>query len=223
MHLNFKLSFSTKRQHHNNDERIPICVSGISCGGEAQMGGCCSCFEPPDEWSILQQARGGEKGAGFLYKRAKSKAIWSNRFFVLTNTKLIYYGGEDRAEAKGEIVLAGAIAQNSTTRANSKKKFYFQISHPECGMREFYAVSNNRRNQWVNIINDMSNVLRPLSQYGKMYKQGGLAKSSWQERWCICVGNDLDYFENATENQPKGSISKSFHHISHIFDGKKMT
>lgn len=75
-----------------------------------------------------------------------------------------------------------------------------------CGTREFYAGSKEKRDQWISTINDLSASLRDTAVYGKLFKQGGLAKSSWQERWSICAGNSLDYFEDATENQPKGSI-----------------
>lgn len=69
---------------------------------------CCDCYEPSDDWNIRQEAFTNEMGAGTLNKRAKSKAIWSTRFFVLTHSKLIYYPNADRQNAKGEIVIAGS-------------------------------------------------------------------------------------------------------------------
>lgn len=41
---------------------------------------------------------------------------------------------------------------------------------------------------------------------GKLLKQGGMGKNSWQERWTICVDSNFDYFDGPTDNQPKGSI-----------------
>lgn len=59
-------------------------------------------------------------------------AIWSKRYFAITETKLIYYLEQDRVVAKGEIVLSGATARVSSTRIGSRKQHYFEISHPEC-------------------------------------------------------------------------------------------
>ena len=109
---------------------------------------------------------------------------------------------------KGEIVLAGANASFSSTRANTKRKFYFTISHPQCGSREFYCKTKNRRDQWVELVNEISNELLNASVYGKLSKQGGLRHNAWQERWCICTGHSLDYFEDPSDNQSKGSIGE---------------
>lgn len=180
------------------------------------MGGilccCCNCTicEPRDDWNIDNEARDGERGAGFLYKKAKgSDLVWSKRYHVLTNEKLIYYMDRDRLVKKGEIVLAGAVALESTTRADSKKCFYFTINHPQCGAREFYAKTRNRRTQWMNKINDISAELSNRTITGKLLKQGGLGKNVWQERWCICTGTSLDYFDSPTDNQSKGSLCKA--------------
>jgi hypothetical protein len=57
-------------------------------------------------------------------------------------------------------------------------------------------------------INDISTELSAHAMYGKLSKQGGMRHNVWQERWCICSGGTLDYFEQATDNQAKGSIGK---------------
>lgn len=67
----------------------------------------CTCCEPKDDWKIDSEIRPGELGAGFLYKRAKSSAVWSKRYFIISDQKLIYYAERDRVAMKGEIVLAG--------------------------------------------------------------------------------------------------------------------
>jgi hypothetical protein len=179
---------------------------------------CCECTicEPTDDWNITNEARNGERGAGWLHKRGKNSAIWSKRFFVITDTKLIYYTEKDRTVNKGEIILAGATASPSTTRASSKNHYYFNISHPQCGVRELYVKTNNRREQWMEKINDISAVLTNCGAvYGKLHKQGGMSKNTWQERWCICSGKTLDYFDGPTDNQSKGCLGKTFkHHIS---------
>lgn len=172
---------------------------------------CCDCTlcEPRDDWNIENEAREGERGAGWIYKKAKGNdLVWSKRYFVITNEKLMYFTERDRLVMKGEIVLAGALAAVSTTRADSKKCFYFTISHPQCGSRDFYAKTRNRRNQWMTKINDISAELTSRSMTGKLQKQGGLGKNVWQERWCICTGTTLDYFDSPTDNQSKGSLSK---------------
>lgn len=175
---------------------------------------CCECTlcEKKDDWNIDQECRPGEKAAGWLYKRAKSSAMWSKRYFAISNNKLLYYTERDRLVCKGEIVLAGALASVSTTRADTRKKFFFTISHPQCGVRELYAKTRNRRRQWIERINEISTQLMSRAVFGKLLKQGGLGKNIWQERWCICVGGTIDYFENATDNQSKGSIGK---HLSY--------
>ncbi len=171
---------------------------------------CCECemCEATDEWTILQEALSGERGAGWLNKRAKSKPIWSKRFFVLTSSKLVYYTDVNRLNSRGEIVIAGATASICANRKSSKKTKYFVISHPECGEREVYAKTTNRRNLWINAINEMSSRLQSSSAYGKIFKQGGLTKSTWQERWAVCAGSSIDYFDSATDNQSKGSIGE---------------
>ena len=75
-------------------------------------------------------------------------------------------------------------------------------------MREFYAKTNNRRSQWIDKINSISNHLTNKVMFGKLLKQGGLAKNVWQERWCIAAGRWLDYFDDAKDNQAKGTIGK---------------
>ena len=178
----------------------------LFAGGAACLCCDCECCEPNDEWNIMQEAQAGERGAGWLYKRAKSKPIWSKRFFILTETKLVYYTDVDRGTSRGEIVIAGATAQISAGRKSTKKCKYFTVSHPECGERELYAKTSNRRNQWINAINDLSAKLSGTAMSGKIFKQGGMAKSSWQERWAMCAGSTLDYFDSPTENQSKGCI-----------------
>jgi len=180
---------------------VCCCVAGV-------IATQCTCCEKKDDWKIDAETRPGERGAGFLYKRAKSSAVWSKRYHVITDTKMIYYVERDRMTMKGEIVLAGATASASSTRADVKKKYYFLVSHPQCGVREFYAKTKNRRDQWVSRLNDIASSLDCKAVYGKLHKQGGLGKNLWQERWCICAGGSIDYFDSATDNQCKGSISK---------------
>ena len=72
-----------------------------------------------------------------------------------------------------------------------------------------YAKTKNRRQQWMELINDISTQLSTSAMYGKLFKQGGMRHNTWQERWCICSGSSLDYFEQATDNQAKGSIGKA--------------
>lgn len=200
-----------------------LCVVGLGVGATAYAAFCCECSicEKPDTWKIEDETREGERGAGFLYKRGKGAAVWSKRYFVITDHKMVYYVDRDRTIMKGEIILAGAIARESTTRASSKKKHYFTISHPKCGTREFYAKTVNRRNQWMALVNDMSSMLSRVVYYSKLLKQGGLGKNTWQERWCICNGRSLDYFEKASDNQSKGSIGTSL--IFHCFYAHTIT
>ena len=73
-------------------------------------------------------------------------------------------------------------------------------------MREFYAQSSNKRTQWLDKINDVSNSLTNVTVYGKLLKQGEYNKGQWRERWCICSVRTFDYFEGPTEGQSKGSI-----------------
>lgn len=182
------------------------------------MGGCIACFcrnicgcdlsccDPKDNWSIQQECNGDELGAGYLFKRGKNHAVWSKRYFTVTN-KILYYVEQDRSNVKGEIVLAGARALNSTTRADKYKKYYLTIQHGECGSREFYTTSRERRSQWIDLINSVSHNLKKNSIYGKLLKMGGKFTYTWQERWVVCVGDTIDYFENSHDNQSKGSIN----------------
>jgi hypothetical protein len=171
---------------------------------------CCSCSicEKKDTWKIDDEIRPGELGAGYLYKKAKNSVMWSKRYFVLTEHKLKYYLDRDRSVEKGEIILAGATASVSSTRSDAKKKFYFYISHPQCGVRELSAKSNNRRMQWIDRINQAAQNLLKNCVYGKLLKQGGMSKNIWQERWCISTRDTIDYFDGPTDNQSKGTIGK---------------
>lgn len=171
---------------------------------------CCECTicDKRDVWKIDDEIRPGEIGAGYMYKKAKGSAMWSKRYFVLTPYKFKYYLERDRQHEKGEIILAGATASNSSTRANSKKKFYFNVSHPQCGVRELYVKSENRRMQWIEKINQLSETLMRTCIFGKLLKQGGLGKNIWQERWCISTRDTIDYFDSPTDNQGKGTIGK---------------
>lgn len=109
-------------------------------------------------------------------------------------------------DAKGEIILTGATAKMNSTRSDEKKKFHFVVSHPVCGTRELYASSNRHRTMWINRINDIARAVSMVGFTGKILKQGGLMKDTWQERFCHCVGKNLDYFENSSDNQVKGTL-----------------
>lgn len=175
------------------------------------MGCCCSCscLDPPDEWQITDEIRKGERGAGWLYKKGQSRGNWTKRYFVLTDFKLLYFTDETRLKLKGEIVLVGASVKSSD-KLDGKKKYHFSICHPRCGTREFYAVTNNRREQWLNRLTDiLSNIERSKSLFGPLLKKGGLSKSAWQERWCVLAGSLLDYYENYDDSLPKGTIDVS--------------
>lgn len=170
---------------------------------------CCdlSCLEPAEDWDITASAGAGELGAGWLYKCGKgTTGTFGKRFFTVTETKLLYYADESRQVVKGEYSLVGASAKVSPTRANARNKFHFILSHPTCGVREFYAKNNVRRSQWIDMINNTATAIGP-SMTGNLLKQGGLGKSTWQERFCICAGRTLDYYESPQDSQPKGSIN----------------
>jgi len=125
----------------------------------------------------------------------------------LTDTKLTYYTDQDRLNPKGEIILVGSSASPSTTRANTKKAYYFNINHPACGVRELYAKNSVRRNQWIDKINEViAEIEYAGAHHGKLYKQGGYSKNMWQERWSLCVGSCLYYYENPSDTSPKGLI-----------------
>ena len=114
----------------------------------------------------------GEIAAGYLRKKGKGADIWSQRYIVLVKGKLIYYLDQMRDNQKGEIVIAGATAGPSPSRGDEEKKFYFEISHPVCGTREFYAKSDMRRRQWINKINTLATELMLMSHWGTLKKKG---------------------------------------------------
>ena len=145
---------------------------------------------------------------GFLYKRAKNSAVWSKRYCSLTDQKLTYYLERDRLVMKGEIVLAGASVVESPTRAHTRNQWFFNINHPQCGTREFYARTRKRRSQWIEKLTDVIREVTKVAAYGKLKKLGGANHNVWQERWCICTGRSFDYFDLPTDNQSKGTIGK---------------
>ena len=166
-----------------------------------------NCLDAPDDWTIRDQAKSDEMGAGWLKKQGKSRGNWSKRFFALTDSKLTYFSDETRTQAKGEILLVGAHVR--VNDALSKKKFFvFTIVHPVVGSRELSAKTALRREQWVttltNVITDLDN---SGAMYGTMFKKGGLRKNEWQERWCVLAGHSLTYFENQQDSMPKGQLN----------------
>ena len=170
----------------------------------------CECCEPRDNWNITDQIRKGELGCGWLYKRAKGAGVWSKRFFVVTPEKLLYFTDADRLNKKGEIVLAGATIKVSATRGSSKRAHYFTINHPHCGVRELYAKSKVRRQQWIDKLNEVADQLKEQgAMMGKLYKQGGISKNLWQERWALVLGNCIYYYEVPTDSLPKGYLELS--------------
>jgi hypothetical protein len=53
----------------------------------------------------------------------------------------------------------------------------------------------------------MSTLLSKNTISDKLWKMGGSLINAWQERWVIVSGTSLDYFENAKDNQSKGSVN----------------
>jgi hypothetical protein len=156
--------------------------------------------------------RAGERGAGWLYKKPKGAGMWSKRFFVLTDTKLIYYADSDRQNPKGEIILVNAVAKPDSARASKKGQYFFVVSQQQCGTRELYAKNSTRRNQWIDKITEVvAEIDRSgTAMYGNLYKQGGYSKTQWQERFSVVVGNTLSYYDSPLESKSKGFIGKLF-------------
>ena len=60
-----------------------LCLGGSLLGVAAAAAFCeCECFEKKDDWQIETEARDGERGAGWLYKRGKNAAVWSKRLIL---------------------------------------------------------------------------------------------------------------------------------------------
>ena len=165
------------------------------------------CLEKPDDWDIKNEIQGTELAAGYMRKKGKGGIdAWSKRFIVIDKNRLIYYDTHNRRVQKGEIVLVGCSAVITPHRLEEHKKFYFTISHPTCSDREFYCKSAMRRAQWLKTINDVSTKLKATGFYGKLEKLGGTRKNSWQERWCVCAWDSMDYFEKAGDTKTRGDL-----------------
>ena len=122
----------------------------------------------------------------------------------------MYYTDSDRLDKKGEIVLVGSTAKVSATRGSSKRAHYFTVNNTECGIRELYAKSKVRRQQWIDKIIEVAAELKEKKcMMGKLYKQGGLSKNVWQERWSLVLGNCIYYYEEPTDSSPKGHLELS--------------
>jgi len=166
------------------------------------------CCEKRDDWDIHAECLGTETAAGSLKKSgAMGGLMWSKRYVTIDNNKIICYADQSRQVVKSEIVLVGASAQASTTHADKEKEFYFVVSHPECGTNEFMTRSAMRRAQWMSKINNLSAAITKNSIYGVILKQqGGLFNSGWKERWCVCTGRTLDWYETAADSLPKSGV-----------------
>lgn len=167
---------------------------------------CDKCMEKPDDWNIEEECGKDEAAAGYLRKKGKGADVWTKRYIVLVNGKLIYYVDQMRDKIKGEIVIAGASANASGSRPDEEKMFFFEITHPQCGTREFYAKSDNRRRQWVNKVNSYASELASVSHCGHLFKKGGFISEVFQRRWCSLNSHSLDYFDEPTSSNCKGSI-----------------
>ena len=104
--------------------------------------------------------------------------MWSKRFFVITDEKIVYYTDSDRLDKKGEIVLVGSTAKVSATRGSSKRAHYFTVNNTECGIRELYAKSKVRRQQWIDKIIEVQynekGEVSPIINYSKVLTQADL-------------------------------------------------
>ena len=83
---------------------------------------------------------------GYLAKKGGKRTNWNTRWFVLTNTHLIYYSSDEEKKMKGQIPLAGARVGDS-----SRKPHCFVIYIPE---RTYYiaAVSSTEKQRWLRLI-----------------------------------------------------------------------
>jgi hypothetical protein len=167
---------------------------------------CCACCEPADTWTITDETRKGERGAGWLYKQGKSRGNWSKRYFVLTDYTLKYFSDASRSKLKGEIVLVGSTVKSNDS-LNKKREYHFSLTQAKCGTRNFYATTENKKEQWLNRLTDiLGGIERSGSLHGMLQKKGGISKNTWQERWCVLAGPNLDYYENPNDSLPKGTI-----------------
>jgi len=159
-----------------------------------------------DPWVITDEAVGGELGAGPVYKVDGMLGFWTERYMVIKDGKIILYSDVSRTSIKAEYVLAGASAERCATHVDEDAKFYFNLVHPEQGVREFYVISEPRRAQWMDLLTHQGQAANNGALFGTILKIGGITKSTWEERWCICAGPTLDYFGKKTDDLPMGSL-----------------
>lgn len=177
-----------------------------------------------DPWNIQEEVQGAELAAGHVFKPDGMLGFWGEFYLVVRDGRLILWADQTRTGIRGEYVLAGATAERSATRADEEEKLYFTLTHPDQGVREFYVISEQRREQWLTIINATAASLRNADKvlFGMLFKIGGLTKTTWEERWCVCAGTQLIYYVSKTDDLPGGALyltGASVRDVQHL--GKK--
>ena len=177
-----------------------------------------------DPWNIQEEVQGAELAAGHVFKPDGMLGFWGEFYLTLRDGRLILWADQTRTGIRGEFVLAGATAERSATRADEDDKLYFTVTHPDQGVREFYVISEQRREQWLTIINATAGTLRNADKvlFGMLFKIGGLTKTTWEDRWCVCAGPNLVYYVNKTDDYPGGILhlpGASVRDVQHL--GKK--
>ena len=161
-----------------------------------------------DPWNITEEVQGTEIAAGHVFKPDSMLGMWGEYYAVVRDNMMIFYADQTRTVLRGEFVLVGSTAERNATRVDDETKLYFVLSHPDCGIREFYVTSEQRREQWLTILSATANNLRSSNKciFGMLSKIGGITKSNWDERWCICSGPTLAYYVQKTDDLPNGTL-----------------
>lgn len=168
---------------------------------------CCGkLFAKKDPWNITEEAIGEELGAGHVFKQDGMLGFWVERYLAIKENRLILYADQTRTQVKGEFALAAAYAGPCSGHADEEAKFYFNLTHPDQGIREFYVISEPRRAQWLELITAQGSRLERDSIFGILSKIGGITKTKWDDRWCICVGPTLIYYASKDDDMPVGSL-----------------
>ncbi|GMI34161.1 hypothetical protein TeGR_g9859, partial [Tetraparma gracilis] len=187
---------------------ISQCVDDLASGGAADI---------TDNADKDQ----GELAAGYLYQRsarsmqskvskatgASSGKMMKKHWFVLKgwpDCTLTSY--KDRfAEAPNGVTHL--LRADVKPKQQEDDKFHFSVHHSSNGTKHLFAEDSHTMHRWIQMCTDVVNEATDMGgMEGFLKKRGGIRLHTWQQRWFMLMGNELCWYEKASDSFPRGSI-----------------
>ena len=183
------------------------------------------CFCCKGKYDLRKKVDPGEIAAGSAFIRLRGESSYVKAFIRLSPLRCeVHIDMKEKHEVQ-QIVLPGAIVRHSTLREDPVKccpcgwsgpqYYHFSIDHPICGSRDLYAISAERRTDWIEAFH-MAIKSKPhglSSLYGNVEKLSGSRNDKWTPRWAILIDKSIFYFEYPSSCIPRGKITLSRAHL----------